>query len=120
MKEQIQLIQADGLSGLQKFFFDVIFSNPPYIATGEIEKLQPEVQREPRLALDGGNEGLDFYSRMADELSCLKPGGSLWLEVGFGQAEPVTSLFQGKFRQMKTFPDLQGTGRVVAGRGFRG
>lgn len=120
VKERIQLIQADGLSGFQKNFFDVIFSNPPYIATGEIETLQPEVQKEPRLALDGGVKGLDFYSRMADELSCLKPGGSLWLEVGLGQAPSVTSLFQNKFHQMETFPDLQGTERVVAGRGYRG
>lgn len=75
--------------------YQVIVSNPPYIPTADIETLQREVKDfEPRLALDGGKDGLDFYRRIAKEApKCLARGGMVILEVGDGQAEEVVRMF---------------------------
>jgi release factor glutamine methyltransferase len=75
--------------------FDLIVSNPPYIASAEIPTLQPEVRDyDPRLALDGGADGLDCYRRLAAEAAAhLKPGGKLMLEFGDGQAGDLQNLF---------------------------
>lgn len=74
--------------------FDIIVSNPPYIPAGDIGTLEPEVARhEPRLALDGGADGLDAYRTLAPMLAArLKPGGLAALEIGLGQAEAVSAL----------------------------
>ncbi len=99
--------------------FDLIVSNPPYIASKDIETLQPEVARfEPRLALDGGADGLDAYRAIiADLPRLLKPGGSFALEVGLGQAEAVRAL-AGLAGLSTDEPkrDLAGIPRVVNGR----
>jgi release factor glutamine methyltransferase len=77
--------------------FDLIVSNPPYISSAEIATLEAEVRdHDPRLALDGGADGLEFYRRIAaDGAAFLKPGGKLMLEFGDGQAGALTSLFGG-------------------------
>lgn len=78
--------------------FDLIISNPPYIATAEIAGLQPEVRDyDPRQALDGGLDGLDFYRRLAlDAALRLKPGGRLMVEFGDGQASAIGKLLSGQ------------------------
>lgn len=83
------LVPADGTA------FDLIVSNPPYIVTADIDHLAPEVARhEPRLALDGGADGLDAYRALAPlVMRHLRPGGLAALEIGLGQAEDVTALF---------------------------
>ena len=117
---RLRIIQADGLSGFQDGSFDVIVSNPPYIAREEWAGLDPEVREEPRVALDGGEDGLDFYRKVCGDLSCLKRGGSLWVEVGVGQAAEVRSLFENAgFREIKIFQDFNKIERVVAGKGHR-
>lgn len=74
--------------------FEVIVSNPPYVRRQEIAGLAPEVRAEPRMALDGGDDGLDFYRRIASAaLDHLVPGGLLAVEHGFDQAPAVASLF---------------------------
>ena len=75
--------------------FDLIVSNPPYIPSAEIETLTPEVRDfDPRLALDGGADGLDFYRKLAARSAdWLKPGGVLWIEFGDGQAPALSELF---------------------------
>jgi len=76
--------------------FDLVVSNPPYIETADIESLAPEVRlHDPRLALDGGVDGLDCHRRLAREIPrLLKPGGLAVLEVGAGQAEPARRLLE--------------------------
>src|SRR6185369_6062052 len=75
--------------------FDLIISNPPYIPTSEIETLEPEVRDfDPRQALDGGAEGVDFYHQLARETAGrLKPRGKVMVEFGDGQAEKVKEIF---------------------------
>lgn len=73
--------------------FDAVISNPPYVPRGQIPRLSREVQREPRAALDGGDEGLDFYRRLIPEVrQFLKPGGLLALEIGEDQGAEVLKL----------------------------
>ena len=91
----VKLIKSDLFSRIRNRY-DIIVSNPPYIPSAEIETLQREVRDyEPRLSLDGGNDGLDFYRRIAKEApKCLVRGGVVMLEVGDGQAEDVVKLFK--------------------------
>jgi release factor glutamine methyltransferase len=83
-------------SSLRKWEFDLIISNPPYIPSAEIPTLQPEVRDfDPRAALDGGADGLDFYRELAAEAKpFLKPDGKIMLEFGDDQAEAVKSIFE--------------------------
>jgi release factor glutamine methyltransferase len=100
--------------------FDMIVSNPPYIPTGDIDSLQPEVRDfEPRGALDGGVDGLDFYRVIVPVAPAhLNPGGWLLLEVGIGQAERVLGLFTacGCFSELFSAKDPAGIERVVGGK----
>lgn len=99
--------------------FDLVLSNPPYIATAEIAGLAPEVARfEPHLALDGGADGLDAYRVIIDALPrLLKPGGVFAFEVGHTQAEAVTALAEAQgFSVEPARRDLAGIPRVVQGR----
>lgn len=121
VQDRLEFVQGDGLLPFRKNSFDLILSNPPYVASGEWAGLEPEVRGEPRLALDGGKDGLDFYRRIFQELFCLEAGGSLWLEVGAGQAGEVSSFFKKNgFQRVQVFRDLDQIERVVAGIGFRG
>jgi release factor glutamine methyltransferase len=93
--DRIEFHHGDGFAALPPGErFDLIVSNPPYIASAEIETLQPEVRdHDPRGALDGGPDGLDFYRRLAAEArTFLKPHGKLMLEFGEGQADAISAL----------------------------
>jgi release factor glutamine methyltransferase len=83
-------------SSLRKMDFDLIISNPPYIPSAEIATLQPEVRDfDPRGALDGGADGLDFYRKLAMESKpFLKPDGKIMLEFGDGQADAIRKIFE--------------------------
>lgn len=100
--------------------FDLIVSNPPYIPTGDLETLQPEVRDfEPRGALDGGVDGLDFYRLIIPAApDYLSPSGWLLFEAGIGQAEEILALFAqaGRFGELFTAKDAAGIDRVVGGR----
>jgi release factor glutamine methyltransferase len=97
--------------------FDLVVSNPPYVPSTAIDALAPEVRREPRVALDGGVDGLDAYRRIVVEAArLLAPGGALVCEVGAGQASAVGGLFGAAgFAGVGAFADLAGIERVVAG-----
>ena len=112
---RITLHQGDLFAAVEELRFHLIVSNPPYIPTVECAALQQEVLREPAMALDGGGDGLDFYRRISTEAPRhLLPGGALFLEVGFGQAEAVCALLEARgFTRTAIHPDLQGIGRMV-------
>lgn len=95
--------------------FDLITCNPPYVPTGEIPNLMPEVKdHEPRLALDGGPDGLDLVRRVLREApEFLKPGGWLLFEVGEGQAQTVAELAGPLLSHEATRDDLRGIPRIV-------
>ena len=95
--------------------FDLIVSNPPYIPREDCGKLQPEVLREPRMALDGGGDGLDFYRRIIREAPAhLTPDGRLLLELGDGEAERVAALLtDGGWRDIAVRRDYAGLPRMA-------
>lgn len=95
--ERIQWVQSDGFAALPpENRFDLIVSNPPYIAREEIATLEPEVRdHDPRVALDGGSDGLDFYRRLAAEAPAwLRLDGRLLLEFGAGQAPDICRILE--------------------------
>jgi release factor glutamine methyltransferase len=118
MGGRVALLRGDWTAGLGDAGFDLVVSNPPYIATDVIETLDPEVRvYEPRLALDGGPDGLDAYRTLAPEiLRVLKPGGRFLVEIGFDQRVAVEALFrQAGALEVETLPDLSTHDRVVTG-----
>lgn len=121
VSNRLDRVQTDNLLTFREAAFDVIFSNPPYVAREEWERLEAEIRGEPRLAFVAGEEGLDFYRKIFGELSCLKPGGSLWVEIGWGQAGSVYGFFErAGFRTIEVFKDLNRIDRVIGGMGFHG
>ena len=98
--------------------FDVIVCNPPYIPSGEIGQLDVSVRDyEPHMALDGGEDGLDYYRAIAAKWKpALRLGGTLIFEVGLGQAGAVEDILkENGFEEIKSSPDTQGILRVVEG-----
>jgi release factor glutamine methyltransferase len=96
--------------------YDMIISNPPYIRTGVIETLAPEVRcAEPRLALDGGEDGLDFYRRIIQEApDHLVIGGRIMLEIGYDQGEDVAALLrEAGYYGVEIIQDYNRNDRVV-------
>lgn len=105
--------------GLGDASFDLVVSNPPYIATPELDALEPEVRdHDPRLALDGGPDGLDAYRAVVPEtLRVLKPDGLFFVEIGWTQAGAVSALFrEAGAEDVQVVRDLGDRDRVVAGR----
>ncbi|QXM07378.1 peptide chain release factor N(5)-glutamine methyltransferase [Crassaminicella indica] len=118
--EKIEFLEGDLFTPLKNKLegkVDILVSNPPYIPKEEIDKLQIEVKKyEPRLALDGGTDGLDFYRRIIDEAPFfVKKGGYIALEVGHDQAELVKELMENKglYTEINKIKDLAGIERVV-------
>ncbi len=98
--------------------FEIIVSNPPYIASAEIEKLMPEVRdHEPRMALDGTEDGLHFYRRIIKEAGKhLVNSGMLFFEIGYDQGQVVSELMRtGGYREVQVVQDYAGLDRVVLG-----
>lgn len=98
--------------------FQCVVCNPPYIPRGDIDSLDSSVKDyEPRLALDGGEDGLDFYRSISERWrDCLTPGGRLYFEVGIGQADEVLRIMRGQgFGDLQIVKDLHEIPRVVFG-----
>lgn len=114
----ITLVHSDLFKALHGSF-DIIVSNPPYIPTLDIAKLMPEVRdHEPRMALDGSEDGLLFYRRILSGCHAfLHTGGALFFEIGYDQGEAVRTLMeQTGFSHVEIKKDLAGLDRVVKGR----
>ncbi|MDR1136438.1 MAG: peptide chain release factor N(5)-glutamine methyltransferase [Clostridiales Family XIII bacterium] len=121
---RIKFIESDMFSafkpGITGAKFNIIISNPPYIRSGDIEKLQPEIrEHEPVLALDGGEDGLRAYRSISESAHLyLKKKGVIFLEIGYDQAEAVGSLpgITEHFTDVRIFKDLGECDRVFAAR----
>lgn len=112
---QVSLRCGDLAEGLPPASFDCVVSNPPYIPSAECGVLQPEVLREPSLALDGGADGMDFYRRISDEcVRILRPDGILLLELGYGESDAVSSLLAAAgFTGITVRKDFSGIARMM-------
>ena len=109
-----EVVKSDGFSELGGRTFDVIVSNPPYIRSNEIDGLQPEVKCQPHIALDGGEDGLNFYRLIADNAAAfLNRGGALLLEIGYDQREDVMRLLEKDFTNIVCVKDYGGNDRVI-------
>jgi release factor glutamine methyltransferase len=122
VSDRLELVRTDLAAGLAGHF-DLVVSNPPYIPSGEIGQLEPEVrQHDPLGALDGGGDGLEFYRRIAPAAARLTQGrGAVALEVGAGQAAPVRGMLGAAFPggQLLSRSDLGGIERCIAVRQAR-
>ncbi len=119
LEDRIHLVAGPGLEMFARACarFDLIVSNPPYIPTAEIERLEPEVRNyEPRGALDGGSDGLAAYRRIIPAaVGLLRTGGQLMVEIGWNQREAVTQLARqaGHYRDIQCDADYGGHDRVI-------
>jgi release factor glutamine methyltransferase len=117
----VNFLQGDlyGAHDPESAAYDLVVSNPPYIPSGEIERLGPEIRHEPRIALDGGSDGLEFYRRIISGAGAfLKDGGFLILEMGFSQAGPIKDIFlrSGSFQIIDVVKDYSGIERVIVAK----
>lgn len=115
---EVGLHHGDLLEGFTHSSFDLIVCNPPYIPSVDCEVLQPEVLFEPRMALDGGSDGLDFYRRLVvSAASVLAPDGSLLMELGIHESEAVSALLSASgYHHIEIRKDLAGIDRMILGK----
>lgn len=113
---KVKFITSNLFSKLSKMKFDIIVSNPPYIKKGYIKHLSQEVQKEPQLALDGGDDGLDFYRKITKQaINFLKLGSYLCFEIGYDQKDDVIDIINEQSNYSNTYckKDLCGNDRVI-------
>ena len=117
VRARVRFQQSDWFESIEERF-DLIVSNPPYIAAADMAALDPELAFEPRIALTDEGDGLGAYRAIAAASpECLNPGGWLMVETGWTQGPSVAALLQDAgFRDVRILPDLDGRDRVVQGR----
>ena len=119
VQDKITFVESNLFKNLGQEKYDIIVSNPPYIKKEEIEKLDREVRREPRIALDGGEDGLDFYRKIiAEGYEYLKYGGYICLEIGYDQKEEVMKIIEDKKQYTDSYckKDLFDNDRVIVAK----
>lgn len=117
VEDRITFYEGNLFEPLEGQIFNVVVSNPPYVSTNELKKLQPEIKIEPKIAFDGGIDGLKFYRQIvADAPRFLAEGGFLAMELGFNHSEPVRHMIEesGNFKHVQIWKDLAGIERVIA------
>lgn len=115
--EQVCFVESDLFEKVEGQF-EIIVSNPPYIKSGDIENLMPEVRdHDPYAALDGGTDGLFFYREITEKAKDYLPGGGmLFYEIGYDQGEAVRRIMEESgFREVEVIKDFSGLDRVVSG-----
>lgn len=113
----VQWRRGDFVKPIRGECWDYIISNPPYVSKEEYCQCAPEIFREPPMALLGGQDGLDFYRRLAEETrALLNPRGKLLMEISWNQADAVCEIFKIKGFETQVFPDLAGHDRVIIAR----
>lgn len=116
-KANIKFILSNMFENIKEKDFDILVSNPPYIEKNIIPTLSKEVQSEPQIALDGGEDGLDFYRIIAKEgYKYVKSGGYILVEIGYNQKENVINIFkkyEKKYIAIKCIKDLNRQDRVI-------
>lgn len=116
VEDQITFIYSNLFDNLESQKFDIIVSNPPYIKTEDIKHLENQVKKEPYIALNGGQDGLDFYRKIIKEAyKYLNKGGYLCLEIGFDQKYDVIELIENeeKFEDTYSKKDLYDNDRII-------
>ena len=116
VQDKITFVESNLFEGLAEEKYDIIVSNPPYIKRKEIEKLDKEVRKEPKIALDGGEDGLEFYRKIIDKgYEYLRYGGYICLEIGYDQKEEVTKIIKDRGQYVQTYckKDLYDNDRVI-------
>ena len=116
LETKINFLKSDLFDKLDNKKFDIIVSNPPYIRKDEIKKLSEEVQKEPQIALDGGEDGLDFYRIITEQaINYLKTGSFLCFEIGYNQKNDVIKIIEDEQNYKNTYckKDLYGNDRII-------
>ena len=116
LEAKINFVKSNLVDKLDNKKFDIIVSNPPYIRKDEIKKLSEEVQKEPKIALDGGEDGLDFYRIIAEQaINYLKTGSFLCFEIGYNQKNDVIKIIEDEQNYKNTYckKDLYGNDRII-------
>ena len=116
VENKITFVESDLFNNIKKEKYDIIVSNPPYIKKEVLKSLDKEVQKEPKLALDGGYDGLDFYRKIINKAEeYLKFNGYLCFEIGYDQKEDVEDLLKNeeKYTNIQCIKDLCDNDRVI-------
>ena len=116
LEAKINFVKSNLFDKLDNKKFDIIVSNPPYIRKDEIKKLSEEVQKEPKIALDGGEDGLDFDRIIAEQaINYLKTGSFLCFEIGYNQKNDVIKIIEDEQNYKNTYckKDLYGNDRII-------
>ncbi len=117
--EKIKFIKSNLFDKIKKIKFDIIVSNPPYIKKEDIHYLSEEVQKEPELALNGGDDGLDFYRKIVNQsIEYLKLGSYLCMEIGYDQKIDIIDIIEQENKYVDTYSkkDLYGNDRIIVTR----